>query len=104
MSSEDTKGLSKTKSSHYGILREEKLLWRDEHGTDRGSQRVAVENSEGSQGQRAAHVHGPDSASTGRRWSTAGRTRVGVESRNDPQTHARTRPSTHLRDSLQIAR
>src|SRR5258708_17378632 len=82
------KGPSKTKSSHYGILREEKLLWRDEHGTDRGSQRVAVEDSEGSQGQRAPHVHGQDRASSGRRWSPTSRTTVGGESWNDPQWNA----------------
>ena len=28
------KGLSKTKSSHYGILLEEKRMRRDEYGTD----------------------------------------------------------------------
>ncbi|HBE29189.1 MAG TPA: hypothetical protein DDW25_09905, partial [Ktedonobacter sp.] len=100
---EYTKGLTQTKSSHYGILSEEKLMRRDEHGTEQGSQRVAVEDSEGSQGQHTAHVHGPNSASAGRRWSAAGRTRVGVESRHHPQRNARSQPRDRLRGWLQVA-
>src|SRR6266699_331543 len=98
-----TKGLSKTKSSHYGILLEEKLIWRDEYGTDGGSQSVAGEDSKGSQRQRAPHVHGADSAGSGRRWEASGRTRGGMESRNHQPRYARSRSWDHLRGWLSVA-
>ena len=57
------KGLPKTKLSQYGILRQEKNAWRDESGTDRGSQSAGVEHGQGAQGERTPDVYGADGAS-----------------------------------------
>src|SRR5260370_15735741 len=51
----------------------------------------------------APHVHGADGASPVPRWSAAGRTRVGVESRNHTQRNARSEVRDRLRRWLLVA-
>src|SRR5439155_15233076 len=87
----------------YGILRQEKLSWRDENGTDRGSQRTACEDGQGTQRQCPPHVYGAHGSNPGRRGPAAGRTRVGLESPDHPQRDAGGGTRSRLHRRLPLA-